>query len=156
RIWFLCGLAELQEGKQALAWESWHRSLELGGDFLQPILTESAKHMEGAAILHEILPDNPTLVAQAAIHLYPDEEDPDRLPFQRKALRLLEDSGSALTAEELHLKATLYTALDQPEKAETAYEAALRRKPTYAIWRLELAELLSRQRKYREAQRELV
>ncbi|HEY7154157.1 MAG TPA: O-antigen ligase family protein [Gemmataceae bacterium] len=154
--WYLCGLREFALGRSEDAWATWRHSLELSGDFLGPILGQTAD-LSTDKLLEKVLPDRPDVLLAAALRLYPDADAlEEQRPFLEKALRLLESKSQRLAARELHVKAGVYKALDQPDKAVQSYREALDREPSQTSWRFEFALYLYELGKFEEARRELV
>jgi O-antigen ligase/tetratricopeptide (TPR) repeat protein len=154
-VWYRCGFLELQVPDPATAWQSWRRSLELSDRYLPEILARARKHLPPPTILSTILPDRPGVLLRAAKTLYPAPEDTDEgRPFLEKALIML-GQQPALSAEEYEEKARAHAALQQPEAALAAYQAALDRRPEAADWRYAYARLLFKQGQLHEARREV-
>ncbi|HEX5271917.1 MAG TPA: tetratricopeptide repeat protein, partial [Gemmataceae bacterium] len=107
------------------------------------------------ALVGDILPDDPRALFAAAAQLFPQRDDPGRLPFYRKARGLLERPGALRSADDYHLAAVVYEVLGEADKARSAYDAALARAPAKAEWRCELARLLRRQGRLAEARRQV-
>jgi O-antigen ligase/tetratricopeptide (TPR) repeat protein len=150
-LWCLLG-GELLAEQPDRAWESWRRSLELSDRYFAPILQRSAKLLSPADLLDRVLPDKPDMLVAVALAL-PEAE---RRPFLERALALLDKGPGPLDAGGLRVKALAHDSLGQPGEAVAAYRAALAREPHREGWRYELAELLQREGRWREAQRELV
>ncbi len=107
--------------------------------------------------MEKVLPDSPEVLLAAALHLYPNEGSIEkRRPFLEKALRILGEESSGLGARELHVKARVYKALDQPARAIQAYRELLDRESSQVSWRFEFARYLYDLGKPEEARRELV
>jgi O-antigen ligase len=155
KLWYLCGLRELTLGRPEDAWATWRHSLELSGDYLVPILGQTADLSTGQ-LMEKVLPDSPDVLLAAALRLYPDAEAvEERRPFLEKALRLLGPKSERLAARELHVKAQVYKTLDQPDKAVQSYRELLNREPSQTSWRFEFALYLYDLGKLEEARREL-
>jgi O-antigen ligase len=154
--WYLCGLREFTLGRSEDAWATWRHCLELSGDYLVLILGPTAD-LSTDKLIEKVLPDSPEVLLAAALRLYPDAEAvEERRPFLEKALHLLEAKSGKLGARELHVKARVHKALDQPDKAVQSYREALDREPSQTNWRFEFALYLYELGKLEEARRELV
>ncbi len=136
---YVCGVHELLHQQLQSAWADMHRSLELSSQHLDDVLAISAPFLSPDAVLKQLLPDRPDQLVRAATRLFPEDEG-ERKPFLEKALTLLEQQAPPLRAKELHLKAEVHQALEQPQQVE---------------WHLEFAKLLCAQKRWREARREL-
>lgn len=156
-LWYLYGLEELYGGRPEQAWRSWRRSLELSDRYRPNILDLGARKLAPDEILRLVIPDRPDVLMGAASYLFPDPEATEgRRPFLEKAMALLNQRPAPLTADDLHLKGQVYSALDRPAEALAAYREALAREPLQVEWRYELAELLYQQGGAEEAYRELL
>lgn len=156
-LWYRCGIHELRDGQPERAWRSWRRSLELSDHYLSEVLDRSRVVLTPRDILENLLPDNAGLLLRSATHLYPGSDAlAEQKPFLVKALMLLEDQPTALTADDFHVKAVIYTSLGQPTEALAAYQGALVREPQHIDWRYQFAKLLYEQGQFREARHELL
>jgi O-antigen ligase/tetratricopeptide (TPR) repeat protein len=155
-LWYLYGVEDLLANRPEQAWRSWRRSLELSDRYRPNILDSSARHLAPAEIVRQVVPDRPDILLAAATHLYPSPQATEqRRPFLESALVLLERRPTPLTAADLHLQAAIYSALNRPAEAFTAYRAALAREPLQVDWRFELARLLHQHGRDQEAYDEL-
>jgi tetratricopeptide (TPR) repeat protein len=128
-------------------------SLECSEAFLSEIVRGSRDLGPAAA---DAFPDNPDLLFRAAFVLEPGPDGgPARKPFLTRALALLTERSGGRLAKDYHLEALVRDALGQPEQALDAYRAALVRDPLRAEWRYEFAQLLYRQGRSADAEREL-
>jgi tetratricopeptide (TPR) repeat protein len=91
---------------------------------------------------------------KAATHLSPGSVE-GRRPFLETALTLL-DRRPDLSAEDQHLRATIYRSLGRADEALAAYRSALAREPMRHGWRFELAELSSEQGQLQDSRQELL
>ena len=156
RLWYLCGLLDLADGRPDQAWRNWQRSLELSGRFLTDILDHSVSHLDADGLLERVLPDQADLLLAAADHLYPPPQAaPQRRLLLRKAVALFDGRPGGLRPEDWHIKAMIHGQLGEPAEALLAYQAALAGRPLQADWRFELAQLLYEQERWLEAQREV-
>ncbi len=89
RVWYRCGIQEIDDDQKEQAWKSWRRSLELSDRYLLAILDRSAEFLDPPDILRTILPDRPGLLAAAALHLFPGTE------FAAERERFLEEARAA-------------------------------------------------------------
>jgi O-antigen ligase/tetratricopeptide (TPR) repeat protein len=154
-MWYRCGLQEFTLNYPEDAWATWRHCLELSNDYLPQILSRTSR-LKTDQLLEKVLPDNPDVLLAAALHLYPDAGAIEqRRPFLEKALRLLESKMEGLGARDLHVKAQVHRALDQPDRAVQSYRELLEREPAQASWRFEFASYLYELRKLEEARREL-
>jgi tetratricopeptide (TPR) repeat protein len=150
----MCGEACLDKQPDQ-TWKYWKRCLESSDLYLSLILEKSAARMGPRDICKQVLPPDPNLLLEAALHLYP-QRNAQRQPFLNEALDLLDKKSTALSAEDMHVKALIFRALDRSEEASAAYEAALALQPRQASWRLELARILYQQKRLRESRLELL
>lgn len=156
-IWYLLGAEELAQGRTELAWFNWHQSL-LGSDqHLPEILAQTRKHLPPLDIRDRVLPDKPELLIKAAKLLYPEDANrAERTPFLEKALVRAGRPDRAVRGEDLVLQGRILDNLDRPADAVLAYQRALMLEPERLEWRMQLAELLFRQRNLAEARQQLV
>ena len=154
-LWERCGTLELRDGRPDQAWTSWRRSLELSDSHLPEILARCGVLLSPDDIIRQVLPDRPSLLLKAALHLYAQPGE-GRRPFLEQALAILEKQPHALGAADLHLKASIHRALGQPVEALAAYRASLDREPLQLARRYGLAELLYEQNRFQESFQELL
>lgn len=156
-LWYYCGLQEFRSGQLEQAWKSWRRSLELSERLMAPILEQSSKHLDSAAVLDKVLPDRAPLLWQAANRLFPppDLTAEGAVPFLQKALRLLNADLPGLSNEDLLTKARIQKALQQRPEALLSYQALLARDPLRPAWRFEMAQLLYENGELRQSRKEL-
>jgi O-antigen ligase/tetratricopeptide (TPR) repeat protein len=154
--WYLCGVQEIFDGQPGQAWRSWRHSLELSDRYRATIVAAVARNPKAGEVFPRVLPDRPALWLAAAEQLFPQPGAPERKPFYRRALLLLEQRAGRLTPQELHLQGTLYVRLGRPADAVSAYRAALEQLPEEVGWRLDLARVLYRLGRLPEARRELL
>jgi O-antigen ligase len=154
QLWYLCGLQEYT-ADTGRAFASWRHSLELSDRYLPDILAH-AEAVDPAALLTNLLPDDPTLLLAAASQLYPEPAAKEkRRPLLVRGLALLEARTAPLRAEDLHTQAKLHAALGRNEDALSAYGRALALEPFCFAWRMEHAQLLFDSGRSREAESEL-
>jgi tetratricopeptide (TPR) repeat protein len=140
---------------------------------LPPILKASSLVLDRKEILAKLLPDKPSIVAEAAFYLYPAvDDDEERRPFLEKALALLSEPPPPPTllerlnellgqsqpgpkAEDLYLEALVRDKLGQKAEALAGYSKALARNPNETHWRFHYAQRLYEEGQLREAEREL-
>ena len=154
-LWYRCGLYELEDKQPDRAWESWRRSLDLSDVCLRPILDRSRSALDSSGILDRVLPDRPDLLKAAAAYLYPTDAD-RRRPIQARALAVLAAQTGPISAQDLHLRATIERDLGRPAEAIASYREALVRDSQQIDWRGELAELANEQGRYDESRQELL
>lgn len=154
-FWYSCGSLELRHGYVKHAWKSWRRCLELTDRYQRLILEASCNHLEPEGLVRELIPDQPEQLLSVALSLYPR---PDaigkRSPFLQKALVLLGDEPTTL--KDLHIKAKVHKALNEPAKAVALYQALLARDALQPGWRYELAQVLYSAGRLQEARLELL
>jgi tetratricopeptide (TPR) repeat protein len=157
-VWYLTGLNDLLDGREAEAWMNWRRSLELSDLFLHEIVSASVAALGDQGLISEVLPDRPDLLVRAAFFQYPNVNQKDeRRPFFEKARSVFESKTEPATdAEDSYMEATVHRALGEWQPAIDAYAAALRQRPDQVEWRYELAELLFDLDRIDDAHRELV
>jgi tetratricopeptide (TPR) repeat protein len=153
-LWYVCG-EEWLDKQPGRTWNYWKRSLELSDLCLSPILEASARRLAPGEICDQVLPRNPNLLLAAAVQLYPQSTTKQQ-PFLDAALGLLDKQPVQASAKDLHTKALILCARDRLQEATAAYGSALVHEPRQVNWRLELARLLYRQKRLREARRELI
>jgi len=153
-LWYGCG-QELLDSQPDQAWKNWRRSLELSDVYRALILQQVAARLGPREILDRVLPSDPRTLVAAALLLYP-EPTAKRQLFLDRALALLEQQPAPLTPGDLHVKASIQSALDRAEEALLNYRAALTREPHQVSWRFEFAQLLCQQKRLQEARRELL
>src|SRR5262249_4291564 len=130
---------------------------ELSDRFQEDILTAVGRNDDVVGVLDRVLPEGPDWWLKAAAQLYPAKEAAaQRRPLLEKALTLLQVPPGPQTAVEWHTLASTHAALGQVEPALAAYRTALDREPEQVSWRLELASFLCEQRRFSEAERELM
>jgi len=83
-IWFACGNAEAEAGRDAEAFENWKHSLEISPQQLPAILAEARRRYAAGVVLNRILPGNPVTLVEAADY-YRREPDSYRLILERAA-----------------------------------------------------------------------
>lgn len=155
-LWYLSGLEELVQGNRALACQNWRRSLELSPRFFDEILPRAAKLLGPEQAATQVIPDDPSLLLRAAEQLYPKpDQAAQRRPLLERALQLLTDRASQPTAAELHTVALLHHQLGANAAAIQALRDALRLEPNRTDWRQELAVLLYREGRLKEAREEI-
>jgi hypothetical protein len=155
-VWYLAGLLELKDDKQVKAWDSWRRSLELGTEYLEPILDRAKQLLDTSALIAAVLPDQPETIWAASNYLYPTVNDKKRRPFLQRILAVLNDQAKTPTAEEFHWRAKAEAELgDDLKRAIKDYEAALHLEPDQYEWRYEYAAVLYRDGRRDDARRQL-
>jgi tetratricopeptide (TPR) repeat protein len=150
---------ELAYNHPDAACSDWRQSL-LGSakhDYLPDMVATSAalgaKGLTTEQWTKDVLPDQPELVKEAARLLHPDAADAKaREPFLELALRQLEHRPGGMKPTDYHLLALVQEELGQSDEAWKSYNLALSRDPRQAAWRLEMARLLIRLKKYKEAE----
>jgi tetratricopeptide (TPR) repeat protein/O-antigen ligase len=153
-FWYTCGLSYLQDGQPDTAWPRWRNCLALSDGRLRDVLNLALPRLGPAAACERVMPDRPDLLLEAAEQLFPRDEDAaSRRPFLERALGL---SAAPRDAEEFYRRARIERLLDRPEEAVVSYRAALARRPGELAWRRELAQLFRQQRRWAEAERELL
>jgi tetratricopeptide (TPR) repeat protein len=156
RLWYLCGVEELADGKRQQAWESWRRALQLSPDYVPLVLNQSANHLRPEEMLQWVLPARADVLLLAAQQLFPEEEAvAERQPFLEKSLAALRRKGPALSTDDWYVKAQVHKLSAQPQLAIEAYRAAIAREPRQVGWRYELAEVLYHEGSLQQARREL-
>jgi O-antigen ligase len=156
-LWFLCGKYEFENGEVDEAWRSWRRSIELSDKYLTRIVDQAVAAAGADTLLANLTGARPAVWRLVAFHLYPKPgAQNERRPFLEKALAAYTDATPPTTGAELREMALLYEALDRPEEAAAAYEAALRLQPLEVGWRVELAALLHESGRIEDARRHLV
>ncbi len=155
KVWYLCGLREMMLRRPEDAYETWRHCLELSSDYLPQVLSHT-NDLPADQLVEKVLPDSPDVLFAAALRRYPDADAIEqRRPFLEKALRLLDRSSAKREARELHIKALVHKALDQPDEAIQSYRELLSREPSQTSWRFEFALYLYDLRNLEEARREL-
>jgi tetratricopeptide (TPR) repeat protein len=155
-MWYVCGLRELTSNRPQDAWATWRHCLELSDQYLAQILGQTS-HLKTNQLLEKVLPDRPDVLLAAALYLYPDFGSVQRRrPFLEKALRLLESQEGGTGARDSLVKARIYKALDQPDRAIVSYREFLNRDASQMRVRYEFACYLHEMRKLEESQRELM
>jgi tetratricopeptide (TPR) repeat protein len=156
RVWYLCGVQALREGRHEDAWDDFHHSLTLSDRHLSAILAESLPVCGPKTTAERVLPENPALVVRAAeITLEgPQGQAISQVLFARAA-DLFERHGGELSTPDLHALARSRRAVGASDQALKAYEQLLDREPRQTAWRYEYCELLSEKGRLQEALREL-
>lgn len=153
--WYLAGQLELLDGRPDAAWSSWRESLRRSPEFLGPILERAKRSLDSQSLIDRLLPDTPDILLMAVNHVY-DEDDERRIPILRRALGLLDSHSRELSAGDYYLKSRIQLSLGEELQAiESLEEALLRGTPTVS-WRYELAVLLRKNRRLKDARRELL
>jgi tetratricopeptide (TPR) repeat protein len=155
-VWYFCGTLHLVDEDLDAAAEDWRRCLALS-DYRLPDIVRRANRMKvpTAEIIRNVLPAKPLLLFKAGLALYPlPEEVEERRPFDDAALKLLQGDRRFLP-EEIFAKGCVCRDLGMTDEAVANYKAALAQKPLDAEWRMELADLLYKEGRFREAQEEL-
>jgi O-antigen ligase/tetratricopeptide (TPR) repeat protein len=153
-LWYLCGVVSLEEHPDQ-AWKYWRRSLEVSDFYLPSILEAASARLNAREIQAQVLPEDPKILLAAALQLYP-QPAAERQVFLDKALALVEKPRASMTAEDLHVKASIQLVQGRLEEGFLTYQAALEREPRQVSWRFEFAQLLLRQKRLPEARRELL
>ena len=141
---YVAGVERLDAGDRASALQHLRQSLSLSGEHLIDILSITVTDLSQAESVEQLLPDNANTLARTADWL--DQRDVSFREISRRlrerALKSLQNASAANSAETHHLRAVLFTELDEFEQAQLEYLAALRRAPANVAWRVELAALL--------------
>ena len=153
-LWYLRGNAEQNAGDLDAAWQSWRHSLELSDRYLADILIRLGDKPDTEAVAERLLPDNAEMLVQAARLLYPEEENKAaRKPLLDRAVKLLKDRVGT-QAKDLHLRGQIQDGLGERAEAIASYRLALTRDGRQTEWRYELADLLYRDGRLKEAEDE--
>jgi tetratricopeptide (TPR) repeat protein len=152
-LWYVAGLQELAEGRQAEAWASWRRSLSLSKLYLPDILAHAGKRLGAEGLIELVLPNEPDRLVRAGDLLYPGDRVRQR-PLREKALALLKTA--ARSPDDLFLRSQLRAELGDSRAALADCRAAVASRPRDAGWRYELALLLRRQGDLQASRRELL
>jgi tetratricopeptide (TPR) repeat protein len=157
-MWYVCGLRQFTLNHSQDAWATWRHCLELSDHYLPQILNRSqTSRLKINQLVEMVLPDNAEVLLAAALYLYPDFGSVERRrPFLEKALGLLVSNEAGQGSQDLLVKARIYKALDQPDRAILLYREFLNRDASQVGVRYELASYLREVRKLAEAQHELV
>lgn len=155
--WYKCGWCELGLLRFEDAWASWRHCLELSDYYLPRILSNVSRFPISAELMmKKILPDDPDILLQSALQLYPDFGSLQRRrPFLEKALHLVEAKEDGGEPKDLLVRARIYKALEKTEQAIHFYKEFLNRDGSQVTVRYELAGYLRELHKLEEAQREL-
>jgi O-antigen ligase len=173
-LWYYAGQQRLKDNQPDLAWQDWRRSLALfpakPSHDQQKQLQQHLRVMVAAAakqfgpnprqvaeqLMAHILPDRPDDLTTAAGLLDPtlSPAGPAR-PLLARALELL-SRRPELSPDQYYLKARVAQALDEPDIAIKSYGQAVAFAQTPITWRIEYAKLLKEQRRWKDAQRELL
>jgi tetratricopeptide (TPR) repeat protein len=153
-LWYECG-QELLDKQPDQAWKNWRHCLELSDAYRARILEQVAVRLRPREILDRVLPSDSRILLAAALQLY-HEPTEERQIFLGPALALLEQQPTPTRPADLHLKASIQSALGQADEALVTYHAALTREPRQISWRFEFAQLLYQQKRFQEARRELL
>jgi len=154
-LWYLGGIEAVLQNDREQAARQWKRSLECSDRFLPEILDRSAVLFgprEAAAL---VVPDQPELLLAAAERLFPAPDMVDRLPIYRRALALYASKEAGLEPPDLEIKARLQYALDQKPEAIQTLRQAIQRRPSQAAWRMQLANWLAADKRFKEAREEV-
>ena len=155
-FWYYCGNLNLRLGHPAEAWKSWRHCLELSDRFLPTILDRSAKFLSTEDLIREVVPEQPRLLREAAIRLYPrPDQARARRPFFQRALELLDSQPGPLAAKDLRMRALLFQGLERSDEAQRTFVEILQKEPLHADWRYEYAEILYQEGRLEEARGEL-
>lgn len=145
-IAYEAGLLRLRAGKIDQACADWKRSLQISESHFDRMLEAGGILFDQRS--EDLLAGQPQLRLRAATKLYPDPDSPRRRALLERALEEADaDTGP--------LKARLLARLGRLPEATTAYTAALAKHPQQFEWRLELAEVLVHERRWRDARQEL-
>jgi O-antigen ligase/tetratricopeptide (TPR) repeat protein len=153
-LWYRCGRRELNRGEFERAWQSWRRSLELSNQLLTPILNATAKKLGPDGLVRHLLPEQPQLLLDVALRLYPTDLE-SRKPLLNEALVLLTTSSKP-SADALHTQALVHKSLGQGAQAKAILQSLLVSAPRQWAWRLDLARILQEEGNLREAWKELL
>jgi tetratricopeptide (TPR) repeat protein len=147
-IWYVTGKFLFEAGEFERAWADWKRSLELGDDDFNAIITRAGKKLNSQQMVEQLLPANPDLLVRAAylLHSRENESPPERRPYLLKAIELWKQTDSNASPDLVKL-ALLYREVGDFERAIPLLQKACDRDPTQITWRLQLAET------YRDADR---
>jgi hypothetical protein len=155
-LWYIAGAMELREGNRERAWFSWRHVLTCSPRRLDDILRQSAGLLAPADLAARVLPDDPSLLCDAAARLDRGSHTSPRVRILlEKALALLQPAGARTRAPDWHLRGLIEGSLEHGEAALTAYETALDLEPGRDDWRCEFAELLRHQGRELRARDEL-
>ena len=153
-VWFLSGQWELHTGHKEAAWRHWRRSLECSEKNLAEILAEAGQYLQPGELAERVLPDKPALL-WAVWEAWEDREEEVRRPLLERSLALLANKPPPLSSPDLLLRARTLQQLGQGEEALATFEELVERAPDKVPWRLELAQLLVKQGRLKQARREL-
>ena len=155
-FWYYSGNQELRLGHPENAWRSWRRCLGLSDRYLDAILARSKKFLATSDLVDFVLPDQPSLILEAAARLFPPQDrDEGRKLLLKRALTLLDAQQTPLTPKEIRTKALCYQGLGRGEEAVQMYKTLVQREPSQANWRFELAQVLYQDGRLEEARSEL-
>ena len=151
-IWFACGNAEAEAGRDAEAFENWKHSLEISPQQLPAILAEAGRRYAAGVVLNRILPGNPVTLVEAADY-YRGEPDSYRLILERAASAPVR--GDWIWKHRVAV-AEANEALGRYAEADAAWAVAVAADPIRYEVRDGAARFLEREERYEEALSHLV
>jgi len=151
-IWFACGNAEAEAGRDAEAFENWKHSLEISPQQLPAILAEARRRYAAGVVLNRILPGNPVTLVEAADY-YRGEPDSYRLILERAASAPVR--GDWIWKHRVAV-AEANEALGRYAEADAAWAVAVAADPIRYEVRDGAARFLEREERYEEALSHLV
>jgi tetratricopeptide (TPR) repeat protein len=156
-IWYTCGEERFSKGNFDEAWSDWRQCLTLSPIYLQQILSKAITRLNETEILEKVLPDEPTIIEQSAVLLFPEpaEKPESYRSFHEKALSLLQANPARTEPADEHLLGKILRRVGRNEEAITHLQRALDRDQSKNEWRYELAEALYDQERFEDAMLEV-
>lgn len=143
-VFYWCGMAEFYAGRFDRVGGDWRKALTMGSPRLADILTLADRRWPADKIIHDILPDSPRLLVDAARKHYtaPAQAGVRRLLAQRLEELLARIELPA--AEHCYYRAVAAELAQRYPEAIGQYTQALEQRAWAIAWRFELAQLLAR------------
>jgi tetratricopeptide (TPR) repeat protein len=150
RVFFWCGLLDIDAGRIESGLRTWRRCLDLDPARFDEIYSLAQQRAEPLLVIEQLTPDRAELLVKLAHHVI-DQNTPDAKQSLAARLVRLAASPEMNDAQRHYLQGLAWHLSSAAEKAIGEYQEAVRLDPQKDQWHFELALLLKQQGRLSEA-----